>query len=339
MKKLLLCLASVLFSPFYLFSQDTFSIVAVDSVSGEIGSAGASCIGIILPIAPHGAQIISDVIPGKGAIHTQAQYDGLNQQSARTRMLAGDSPQQIIAWLKANDAWGDSSVRQYGIVDFNAGHPRSSGFTGSGCMNYKKHVLGKNYAIQGNILLGQKILDSIESRFLNSNGTLADKLMEALQGANIVGADTRCSSHNTSSLSSFIRVAKPTDTIDKYSLDLYMSYENNVVGNIKVDPIDSLQTLYNIWKSSNGIAEFESSKLKVKLFYDDEMNPIFEFEKFEQNENYRVSIIDLFGKNILTENINQKKFSPSVSGFAKGIYFYQLSNNSQMFSIGKLFLK
>ena len=26
------------------FSQDTFSIVAVDSITGEVGSAGASCV-------------------------------------------------------------------------------------------------------------------------------------------------------------------------------------------------------------------------------------------------------------------------------------------------------
>ncbi len=31
-----------------IFSQDTFSIVAVDTITGEIGSAGASCINMVL---------------------------------------------------------------------------------------------------------------------------------------------------------------------------------------------------------------------------------------------------------------------------------------------------
>ena len=45
-----------------LKAQDTFSIVAIDSVTGEIGSAGASCVGSSGSY-PHGAQILSDVIP------------------------------------------------------------------------------------------------------------------------------------------------------------------------------------------------------------------------------------------------------------------------------------
>ena len=76
-----------------IFSQDTFSIVAVDTITGEIGSAGASCIA--------GSFILSDVIEGIGAIHTQAYYLAQNQQNARNRMLEGLSPQEIIDWLVA----------------------------------------------------------------------------------------------------------------------------------------------------------------------------------------------------------------------------------------------
>ncbi len=81
---------NVLFFLFYcnpLTAQHTFSIVAVDSVTGEIGSAGATCIG-----AEDGAQAISDIILGMGAIHTQSYYSIINQNNARTRMLAGDTP-------------------------------------------------------------------------------------------------------------------------------------------------------------------------------------------------------------------------------------------------------
>ena len=64
--------------PAILQAQDTFSIVAVDSITGEIGSAGASCVGSSTNY-PHGAAILSDVIPGIGAIHTQASYLPANQ--------------------------------------------------------------------------------------------------------------------------------------------------------------------------------------------------------------------------------------------------------------------
>ncbi len=72
------------------------------------------------------------------------------------------------------------------------GTPRSAAYTGQNCVNYKNHITGRNYSIQGNILLGQQILDSMEARFLRAEGELACRLMEALQGAKVVGADTRC---------------------------------------------------------------------------------------------------------------------------------------------------
>jgi len=82
-------------------SQDTFSIVALDTITGEIGSAGASCLDGS-QIAG-GAIIISDLLPGRGAIHTQSFWNPTNQANARARMEAGLSPTEIIAWLKSND--------------------------------------------------------------------------------------------------------------------------------------------------------------------------------------------------------------------------------------------
>jgi len=116
-------------------AQDTFSIVAIDSVTGEIGSAGASCVGSSTTY-PHGAAILSDVIPGIGAIHTQAAWDPNNQQHAHDWMMMGLAPQQIIDSLVAHDAAGNPTTRQYGIVDYNGGHPRSAAYTGINCNNY-----------------------------------------------------------------------------------------------------------------------------------------------------------------------------------------------------------
>ena len=153
----------------------------------------------------------------------------------------GLSPQQIIDSLIMHDAQGNPSIRQYGIVDLiDSG--RSAAFTGSNCNNYKNHITGPTYAIQGNILLGQRILDSMEARFLNTPGTLADKLMAALQGAKVPGTDTRCLGYGTSSLSAFIRVARLQDTLGIFYLDLNV---NSVTPG--VEPIDSLQVLYNMW--------------------------------------------------------------------------------------------
>ena len=217
-----------------LLPNDTFSIVAVDTLTGQIGSAGASCI--------QGSIIISDVHPGLGAIHTQSYWNASNQDSASSLMEQGYAPQDIIDWLIENDAQNDHTIRQYGIVDLLEGG-RSAAFTGENCSDFKGHKIGDTYAIQGNILLGQSILDDMEEAFLTQYGTFEEKLMASLMAANVVGADTRCTPYGTPSISAFIRVSDPND------------YENHLFLDINVDnapltlnPLDSLHVLYWDWK-------------------------------------------------------------------------------------------
>ena len=222
-----------IFLLFFGFIYSTFSIVAVDLNNGQVGSAGASCIG--------GSIIISDIHPGVGAIHTQSYWSGYNQIMASNLMDSGLSPDEIINYLIENDVNNNPTIRQYGIVDIYEGG-RSAAYTGENCMDYKNHILGTNYAIQGNILLNEQILINIENNFNNTIGTLSDKLMAALQGANIPGADSRCLDNGTSSLSAFIRVAEPFDESDNFLLDLNINNTNN-----NQEPINLLQNLYNEW--------------------------------------------------------------------------------------------
>jgi uncharacterized Ntn-hydrolase superfamily protein len=241
LRSTLLLSALCLLSTTGVLAGDTFSIVAVDPATGLVGSAGASCIA--------GSIIISDVHPGVGAIHTQSYWNAQNQNYARSLMNQGYSPQAIIDSLVANDAAGNPTVRQYGIVDLVEGG-RSAAYTGVNCMNYKNHLLAPTYAIQGNILLGQQILDGMEEEFLNTAGLFADKLMASLQGANVPGADTRCLSAGKPAISAFIRVARPGDPPGGYYLDLNV---NNTA--TQQNPIDLLQELYDDWRATAGIPE------------------------------------------------------------------------------------
>ncbi len=218
-------------------AQDTFSICAVDPVTGQVGSAGATCIAS----SATSAIIISDVHPGVGVVHTQAAYLGVNQIRARNYMNLGYTPQQIIDSAVAHDFQSNPSIRQYGVVSLDSGG-LSAAFTGVGCMDYKNHITGPTYSIQGNILLGQQILDSMEARFINTSGNLACKLMAALQGAKVVGADTRCNSFGISSFSSFIRVANPGDSAGNLFLDITVNTYPN-----QIEPIDTLQSLFDLW--------------------------------------------------------------------------------------------
>jgi uncharacterized Ntn-hydrolase superfamily protein len=234
-------------------AQHTFSIVAVDPATGQVGSAGASCISV-------DAGLISDVHPGVGAIHTQSYWVAQNQDYGTELMDLGLDPDAIIDSLTSRDAQGRSDLRQYGAVVL-AGGGKSAAYTGANCMDYKGHITGPTYAIQGNILLGKQILDSMEARFLREPGTLADKLMAALQGANVIGADTRCAP-NSSSHSAFLRVARPGDPFDNLYAELHVT-----LGESPEEPIDSLQKLFDLWKGSTNSVRGErgSDALRMEI--------------------------------------------------------------------------
>ena len=211
----------------------------MDTITGKVGSAGASCI--------QGSIIISDIHPGVGAIHTQSYWNAINQDSAASLMDQGYSPQNIIDWLVENDAENNPAIRQYGIIDLIDGG-RSAGFTGENCFDFKGHKLGENYAIQGNILLGQSILDDMEAAFLTQYGTFEEKLMASLMAANVTGADTRCTPYGTPAISAFIRVADPDNSEDSLYMDINV---NNAP--LTLNPLDSLNVLYWDWKISHYI--------------------------------------------------------------------------------------
>ena len=140
MKQLIIAFIFCICTP--LLAQHTFSICAVDPVTGEVGSAGASCI--------ENSIIISDVHPGVGVIHTQAYYTGANQNIAEDLMDLGIAPADIIDSMIVNDIAGNPTIRQYGIVDLVDGG-RSAAYTGESCSDWKGHLTGTTNAIQGKI--------------------------------------------------------------------------------------------------------------------------------------------------------------------------------------------
>ena len=306
-------------------AQDTFSICAVDLLTGQVGSAGATCIAN----SNVSAIIISDVHPGVGVVHTQASYQAMNQIRARTYMNLGMSPQEIIDTLFLND-WGSNPlIRQYGIVSLDSGG-LSAAYTGINCSNYKNHITGPTYSIQGNILLGQQILDSMESRFLNTNGNLACKLMAALQGAKVIGADTRCASYGISSYSAFIRVANPGDSLNNLFLDLTV---NTFPGN--KEPVDSLQTLFDNWGGCT--ATFISSsdvKPAIKIF----PNPVTSFLSIISNDEImNVEILNSQSMSLSTINLNNTIESKIYLGdIPNGIYFIKVRFSNGYFSSFKI---
>jgi len=321
---ILLCL----FLPGIIFSQDTFSICAIDTVTGEVGSAGASCIDA--NAIPGGCVVISYVQPGYGVIHTQALYTAANKAYGSALMQSGHTPQQILDSLIANDVNNNPGVRQYGIVALINGLPQVAAHTGVNCMDYKNHIQGSYYSIQGNILSGQEILDSMEYRFLHTEGSLACRLMAAMEGAKIPGADTRCINTGNSSLSSFLRVARPEDSTGTFAFDLVVP-----MGPIGFEPIDSLRSLFIQAGGCTGVNR-ENERLVVNkaVLKCIEYPHVFVLQ-YMDNVQLDFHLLDGLGRKVYSG-----KFFPGESihlpEAGKGIYYYEIFNRQERILAGKI---
>jgi uncharacterized Ntn-hydrolase superfamily protein len=322
-KKLLISVSFCL--SFSLQAQDTFSIVAADSTSRKVGSAGASCVNL-QSFGITDAGFLGDLLPNKGAINTQSFYSEVNQNNARERMLAGDSPQEIISWLTANDATGNPGQRQYGISGFVGENATAAAFTGNNCYDYKNHITGNingiAYAIQGNILLNQEVLDSMEYKFRNTDGSLECRLMAALQGANVIGADTRCAQYNTSSLFAFLKVAEPNDQygFPSFNISVISSASN------PFEPIDSLQRIFNSEMNCSPLSIKKDKQLhQLKIYPNPTTDRLIISAGY--SEDYKIYITDIWGRLVFSKEVQEQNIVINTSELEQGIYFIKINDN------------
>ncbi|MCS7185510.1 MAG: DUF1028 domain-containing protein, partial [Armatimonadota bacterium] len=93
---------------------------------------------------------------------------------------------QVLKQLLANDK--DREVRQVGIVDARG---RAAAFTGKKCLPWAGHIVGKGFAVQGNILAGEQVVKAMAKAFQETQGELAERLMAALEAGEQAGGDAR----------------------------------------------------------------------------------------------------------------------------------------------------
>lgn len=319
-----LLLGFTLFISSFTQAQDTFSIVAVDTVTMEVGSAGASCVDLYQTTFA-GDDFLGVLIPGIGAINTQAWYDADNQANATNEMLDGWSPEEIIDWLVENDVSNAPELRQYGVVKLAFGGASAAAHTGSSTDDYKGHRVGPNYAIQGNILLGPEVLDSMEARFLNAEGDLACKLMAALQGANRVGADSRCADNGTSSLFAFLKVSP----IDADMGDPGMLVSVRTHDGDGIEPIDSLQVLFNQQNyCPPTVGLNDVSAIRQMTLYPNPFNELIHV-KAEIVDEYKLSVHQLDGQEITRSQISGST-TIHTEDWTRGVYVVLIETEEQV---------
>jgi uncharacterized Ntn-hydrolase superfamily protein len=157
----------------------TFSIVAYDSVTRELGVAVQSkyfSVGSVVQWAE--AEV--------GAVATQATVDPSFGPQALAMLRAGLTPEQVLVALAATDSGWNS--RQVGITD---GRGRSASWTGKGCIDWAGSETGSGFACQGNILAGPAVVASMAKAFRAAPGELGERLVTALEAAQSAGGDKR----------------------------------------------------------------------------------------------------------------------------------------------------
>ncbi|MCB0300868.1 MAG: DUF1028 domain-containing protein [Calditrichaeota bacterium] len=183
MKKLLfLLMLSVGVSAQTFFSTPfahTYSIVAVDTVTGEIGAA----------VQSHWFSVGSIVIwaeAGVGAVATQSFVNPSFGPRGLSLLKSGMTSQQAVNSLLETDDGRD--VRQLAIIDARG---NAATHTGKGCIPDAGHITRKNYSIQANMMLNNRVWPAMEKAFLDAKGPLAERLVAALEAAQAQGGDIR----------------------------------------------------------------------------------------------------------------------------------------------------
>ena len=157
----------------------TFSIVAVDSATGQIGVA----------VQSHWFSVGGTVAwaePGVGAVATQSFINPAYGPRGLALMRTGVSAPLALRALLAADP--DSAVRQVGMID-GRGTPAS--FTGRRDIPEAGSRVGRWYAAQANLMLRSTVWDAMGRAFETTRGDLAERLLAALAAAQGEGGDIR----------------------------------------------------------------------------------------------------------------------------------------------------
>jgi len=170
----------------------TFSIIAFDPATNEFGvgvQSHAFTAGAAVPYA----------IAGVGAIATQAAANRLYGPKAIELLKQGLSPAEVVKKLTDEDPGRDT--RQLAVIDAKG---RSAVYTGKHVIDrnfdtkdfvhlggYAGHITGHNFSVQGNTLASEDVLKNMAAAYEHGKGTMAERLMDALDAGQSAGGDTR----------------------------------------------------------------------------------------------------------------------------------------------------
>ncbi len=157
----------------------TYSIVARDTVTGDMGVA----------VQSHWFSVGSLVVWGKAGVGVVATQSFINPSfgpRGLSLLESGLTPKMAIQALLALDEGRE--VRQLAILDV---HGNVDAFTGKNCIEAAGHIVGDNFSVQANLMEKDIVWSEMAKAFKNAKGTLAERMLAAMEAAQNAGGDIR----------------------------------------------------------------------------------------------------------------------------------------------------
>ncbi|MEJ2012098.1 MAG: DUF1028 domain-containing protein [Anaerolineales bacterium] len=204
---------------------DTFSIVALDPGLGEVGLAVASR-------AFDSGYYVAFLKAGVGGVASQASVNARLGGWILDALEAGATPAKALESALARDE--GAPQRQVGVVDFQG---RTAAHTGSENGEWAGHITSGNVSVQGNLLAGPAVIEAMFETYQSASGTLAERLMLALEAGEKAGGDKR----GKQSAALIVRRKRGGfGGVDDRLVDLRITDHS--------DPLPELRRLFSLWK-------------------------------------------------------------------------------------------
>lgn len=157
----------------------TWSILVRDPATGALGAAVATRFFAVGALAIHAEG-------GVAALATQALINPMYAAHGMARLRAGEPPASVAAALLAEDAGRDH--RQLHMIDAQG---RIAQYTGRDCVSWCGSVRGTDVSVAGNMLVGAAVVERTLEAYQRASGTLAERLLSALEAGEAAGGDKR----------------------------------------------------------------------------------------------------------------------------------------------------
>lgn len=210
----------------------TYSIVARDPASGEIGVGVQShyfSVGSAVPWAQ----------PGVGAVATQSIVEISYGPKGLERLSAGQSAPEVLAALVEQDPGRE--LRQVAVIDRQG---RVASHSGALCIPAFGHAQGNGWSAQGNLLRSDAVWQAMGPAFERSTGSLAARLLAALEAAEAAGGDVR---GRQSAAVIVVAAARPDNPWEGRRVDLHVEHHAR--------PLEELRRLFTLHRAHELFAE------------------------------------------------------------------------------------